>query len=510
MQTSERIKGLFIVPKNSHDTFWGYGHVLWPYLRKREVFLPLTELTVAAMLIKAGWDVRVVDQNIQELTEEDLRWADYALLSGMAIHKESIEETISWCKEVGTKVIGGGPYFTLQTEKTPGVDHFILNEAEIMLPLFLEDLEKGCPKPVYQIEKNDNGEYLRFSDLRETPIPAFHLVNLDDYQTAMLQYSRGCPYACDFCCVCIKDGRKTRCKDPWQFVWEIQALYDAGWKDGTVFINDDNVTGNKQEAPKMLKALAFWQELHGYPFRFMVQCDVTVSDEMMRLFREVNIDRTFLGIETPETASLNDVGKKQNVRRDPVEVVRRFASYGIKASAGFMIGFDHDKRDIFDKMTRFVSALNIPEAMLGAVVALDGTPLSRKLAASGRLLSAFIGENGDHTNFAPKNMSIHELEDGVRRVRTELFTPKNYYERIEGMISWLSPNVKQKVSFRRKWENFLVFGRSISKIGFSGRGHLYWKLILKTLATKPSAITYAVHQAVAGEHYFRIAGTVQT
>ena len=250
---------LFVYPKYP-DTFWSFKHVL-KFIAKKAAFPPLGLLTVGAMLPEE-WQKKLVDLNVEPLTDEQIAWADMVFLSAMIVQKKNAQEIIDRCRVLDKKIVAGGPAFTTQHEEFTGVDHFVLNEAEVTLPLFLKDLAKGCPQKIYTSGQRPN--------ITETPLPLWSLININDYATMAIQYSRGCPYNCEFCDIVIMNGRVPRCKTPEQMKKEFQALYDAGWRK-SVFIVDDNFIGNKSEVKKMLPTLVQWQKEHKYPYTLLTE-----------------------------------------------------------------------------------------------------------------------------------------------------------------------------------------------------------------------------------------------
>jgi radical SAM superfamily enzyme YgiQ (UPF0313 family) len=288
------MKVLFVYPEYP-DTFWSFKYVL-KFISKKAAFPPLGLLTVGAMLPEE-WQKKLVDLDVESLKDDDIEWADMIFLSAMIVQKKSAQEIIDRCRIHGKKIVAGGPAFTTQHEEFTGVDHYVLNEVEVTLPLFLEDLRKGQLNKVYTSDKKP--------DITKTPLPLWSLINSDDYATMAIQYSRGCPFNCEFCDIVIMNGRVSRCKNPEQMQREFQALYDAGWRK-SVFIVDDNFIGNKREVKRMLPGLVQWQKEHKYPFTLLTEAstDLANDEELMQMMSRANFFKVFLGLETPDMESL--------------------------------------------------------------------------------------------------------------------------------------------------------------------------------------------------------------
>jgi radical SAM superfamily enzyme YgiQ (UPF0313 family) len=410
------MKALLIYPKYP-DTFWGFKHIL-KFISKKAAFPPLGLLTVASMLPEE-WDKKLVDVNIKELREEDIAWADMIFISAMLVQEESAKEIIKRCKAQGKIIVAGGPAFTTQHEKFPEVDYFVLNEAEITLPLFLRDLKNNKLKKIYTSIKRP--------DITKTPLPSWNLINSKDYATMAVQYSRGCPFNCEFCDIIIMNGRIPRTKSPEQMVSELQSLYDVGWRGG-VFIVDDNFIGNKTNVKQMLLPLIKWQEEHKYPFQFLTEASLNLAEdeELMQLMSKANFNKVFLGIETPSMDSLKECGKYQNTKRDLGDSVRIIHKNGIQVMGGFIVGFDNDTEKVFDSQIHFIQKVGIVTAMVGVLNALPQTRLWHRLKKEGRLLKDTSGENTDGSiNFTPK-MGKENLFRGYNKIISTIYSPKHY------------------------------------------------------------------------------------
>ncbi len=310
---------VLLVSPQSPDTFWSFKYVL-PFVAKRAVFPPLGLLTVAAMLPR-NWDVKLVDLNVSPLRDTDLRWADYVMIGAMIVHKESVREIIARCRVVGRPVIGGGPLFNAAPEDWNADVHRVLGEAENIIDELLPDLESGQLRQRYEASERP--------DVAHTPVPRWDLIDFRDYVTMLVQFSRGCPYDCEFCDIVVMSGKVPRTKSPAQMIAELDALQRSGWRD-MVFLVDDNFIGNKARVKEFLVELVRWRERTGSRMGFFTEASVNLADdeELLGLMVQAGFKRVFLGIETPIRSSLDECHKLQNSRRDLAESVRTIQARG--------------------------------------------------------------------------------------------------------------------------------------------------------------------------------------
>jgi radical SAM superfamily enzyme YgiQ (UPF0313 family) len=485
------MKILFVYPKYP-DTFWSFKHAL-PFVSKKASIPPLGVLTVAAMLPKE-WEKKLVDMNTADLKDKQIQWADMVFISAMMVQKISAQDVINRCKALGKTVVAGGPAFTSQPEVFTGVDHFVLNEAEVTLPLFLKDLQDGNLKPLYTSTEKP--------DITSTPAPLWSLIRMKDYVTIPVQYSRGCPFNCEFCDIIVMYGRKPRTKTPQQIIMELQSLYDAGWRE-TVFIVDDNFIGNKTNVKKMLPALIEWQKKNNFPFPLMTEASVNLADdeELMGMMRDANFHKVFLGIETPDAEGLKECGKTQNTARNMAHGVKIIQRYGMQVMGGFIVGFDSDTESIFQRQIDFIQKTGIVTAMVGMLNAIPHTPLWHRLAAEGRLRGESTGENTDgNLNFQPR-MGEKKLIEGYQAILASIYSTKNYYRRVNTFIRNYRPSTKTRVTR----EDIFAFFRSMWHIGILSKARIpYWNLIIKTLLTRRRAFPVAVELAISGLHFQRV------
>jgi len=483
---------LMVYPKYP-NTFWSFKHIL-RFISRKAAFPPLGLLTIASMLPKE-WNKKLVDINVRELTNDDILWADMIFISAMIIQMDSTKEIIKRCKTLNKKIVVGGPLFTTRNEQFKGVDHFVLDEAEITLPEFLKDLKNGTTKNVYRSKIRP--------DITKTPIPSWDLINFKDYASMTIQYSRGCPFNCEFCDIIIMNGRIPRTKTPEQIIAEIQSLYNAGWKK-SLFIVDDNFIGNKKKVKEMLKKLIVWQKNHNYPFMLLTEASSNLADdnELMQLMREANFSKVFIGLETPNIDSLNECKKTQNSVRNLASSVKIIQQNGMQVMGGFIVGFDNDTEKIFEAQIKFIQQIGVVTAMVGILNALPQTNLWKRLKIEGRLLKDTSGENTDgNLNFIPK-MGREKLISGYRKIISNIYSPKKYYKRIDTFISNYKPTAKGRIYY----EDLKAFLKSIWHIGIISKSSLrYWKLLIKTIITKRKAFPVAVELAIYGLHFNRVA-----
>ncbi len=475
------------------DTFWSFKHAL-QFIRKRASLPPLGLLTVAAML-PPGWGKRLVDMNVRKLTDADLEWAGIAFVSAMAVQRESACEVIARCKNAGLRVVAGGPLFTAEPASFKDVDHFVLNEAELTLPPFLADLEGGCAAPLYSSTE--------FADTCKTPTPLWELADLKRYATMAVQFSRGCPYNCDFCNVTVLLGHRPRLKTAGQIVAELDALYRLGWRDSVFFV-DDNLIGNKRVLKEsLLPALIEWRKgKTGMNFNTEVSINLADDEELMSLMVRAGFNMVFIGIETPSEEGLAECGKKHNTSRNLIEDVKRIQRHGMQVQGGFIIGFDSDTASIFRRQIEFIQESGIVTAMVGLLQAPLGTRLYQRLAQEGRLLRTFSGDNTDGlTNIIPR-MNLDVLQKGYRTVLQTIYSPANYYARVRTFLREYKPS---KVTAPIGFEHMLALVRSIVRLGILGKARLeYWKLFFWTLFRRPRLFPLAITFTIYGFHFRQV------
>ncbi len=479
------------------DTFWSYKYAIG-FINKKAAYPPLGLLTVAAML-PAGWEKKVVDLNVEELDDDQLRWADYVFLSAMAVQRESATEVIERCQKLGVRTVAGGPLFTTEGKEFGEVDCLVLDEAEITLPSFLEDLQQGTLKKIYTSAEKPA--------LTETPVPAWDLIKMDHYVAMSIQYSRGCPYDCEFCDITFLLGRKPRLKSRDQFIEELDALYHNGWR-GTVFIVDDNFIGNKAVLKKdILPALIDWMERYRYPFKFLTEASINLADdeELLGMMRRAGFKEVFIGIESPEEESLKECHKYHNVHRNLVDSVKKIHNHGIQVSGGFIVGFDNDSSSIFDAQINFIQQSGIVTAMVGLLNAIKGSKLYERLHRENRLLPETSDSNTDFTlNFVPK-MNYNELMEGYEKIVTTIYDPASFNRRVLEFFKEFKPVKRRLTSNELSLRYLKALFKASFYLGILEKGRLYyWELLLKTLLKHPRFFPEAVTFAVYGFHFRKV------
>jgi len=486
---------LLIYPKYP-ETFWSFKHIL-KFVSKKAAFPPLGLLTVAALLPEI-WDKWLVDTNINDLQDKQIAWADMVFISAMLVQADSTQEIINRCKAQGKTVVVGGPAPTTQPERFIGADHFVLNEAEVTLPLFLADWVEENARSIYSSKERP--------DIKQTPLPLWSLITMNDYVTMPVQYSRGCPFNCEFCDIIVLNGQTPRTKSPGQMVREMQSLYEMGWRND-VFIVDDNFIGNKANVKNMLLSLITWQKTHHYPFTFMTETSVDLADdeELMQMMSLANFHKVFVGIETPNIDSLKECGKHLNASCDLEAAVKTIQKNGMQVAGGFIVGFDSDTDSIFDAQIQFIQKTGIVTAMVGMLTVLPQTRLWHRLQAEGRLLGDSTGENTDASiNFIP-NISREKLLAGYQKILITIYSPKQYYARINTFISNYQPHVKARI----RLQDLIAGAKSVWYIGILSKARfMYWRLIIRTCLKNIKALPIAIELAIYGLHFEKISKNI--
>jgi len=478
------------------DTFWGFRHAL-KFIGRKAAFPPLGLLTVAALL-PAAWDARLIDMNVSPLSDQDIAWADFVFISAMTIQKDSARQLFTRCRQLGVKTVAGGPLFTTCHDDFPEADHLVLGEAELTLPPFLEDLARGVPRRIYA-----DG---RRADLTTTPLPRWELIDIDSYAAMNIQYSRGCPFDCEFCDITALFGRRPRSKTKGQVLAELESLNARGWR-GAVFFVDDNFIGDRAKLKKeLLPAMIEWMGANGLPFYFYTEASIDLADDplLMEMMVRAGFEEVFIGIETPHDEGLAETGKVQNKDRDLLACVRRIQQAGMQVHGGFIVGFDSDPSTIFDRQIRFIQESGIVTAMVGMLTALRGTKLHERLAREGRLLGDATGNNTAITlNFTPR-MEPAALIAGYRLILDTIYAPKHYYRRVIRLLREYRPLPKGK--FRVQPGYISALFKSMLFLGVIGRERLqFWKLVIWTLFRKPRLFPLAITYAIYGFHFRKIA-----
>jgi radical SAM superfamily enzyme YgiQ (UPF0313 family) len=472
------------------DTFWSFKHAL-SFVHKKSSSPPLGLLTIASIL-PVDWQKRLVDINIEPLKERDLNWADMVFVSAMVVQRKSALDIIHRAKLARKTVVAGGPIFSGEWEQFPEVDHFVLNEGEITLPLFLADLDAGKPQRVYTTDQ--------YADITLTPVPMWDLVKINHYDSLGIQYSRGCPFNCDFCNVTALLGHKPRTKSAIQIIAELNRMWEIGWRRNIFFVDDNFIGNRKQLKEEILPALIEWRhEKRGC--NFITEASINLADDpqLMKMMTEAGFNTVFVGIETPDEESLKECNKGQNTHRNLVESVKTLQRNGLQVMGGFIVGFDNDTPTIFQRQIDFIQKTGIVTAMVGMLQAPYGTKLYDRMQKEGRLIEEMTGDNADgSTNIQPK-MGADTLKDGYRSLMNEIYSPSKFYERVRTFLEEYNP---PSAPVKIQLAEISAFLRSIWKLGALGKERVeYWKLFFWTLSRYPEKFALAITFTIYGYHF---------
>ena len=475
------------------DTYWSFKHAL-KFVSKKSANVPLGVLTVAALLPRE-WNRKLTDMNVARLKDKDIIWADYVFISAISVQSASVRQVIDRCRDLKTKMVGGGPLFTEDYEHYNEVDHLVLNEAEITLPLFIEDLINGNPARIYQSDS--------FADLTKSPIPDYSLIKPGKYATAGIQYTRGCPYDCEFCDITALFGRRVRTKTPGQVISELDQLFRIGWR-GSVFFVDDNFIGHRKKLKtELLPAIISWMKSNNNPFMFITEASINMADDddLMEMMANAGFAKVFVGIETPEESCLMECNKNQNNNRELIDSVRKIQQYGIEVMAGFIVGFDNDPPNIFQRQIDFIQTSGIITAMVGLLNAPRLSRLYQRLKEEGRLTTKFTGDNTDYSmNFTPV-MDKDELLKGYKKIVNEIYSGKSYYERVLRFLKQYNPVFRDRISFNK----IMALLKSIFYLGILKKHRrYYWKLFFWSIFIKPKVFPLAITYSIYGYHFRKV------
>ncbi len=486
---------ILLISPGYPDTYWSFRHAL-KFISKKAASPPLGLLTIASMLPPA-WERKLIDLNVRPIKEADLLWADYVFIGAMSVQSESAKQVVEQCKKADKMIVAGGPLFTADPESWSHIDHLVLNEAEITLPRFLSDLEKGKAQKIYRTEE--------FADIQSSPPPDYSLITASDYAQLSLQYSRGCPFDCEFCEITALLGRKVRLKSTSQVMQEMDVIYHTGFR-GNLFFVDDNFIGNRKRLKQeLLPAIASWNRDHKYPYTFTTEASIDLSDdpELMSAMASAGFEKVFVGIETPDEESLKECNKKLNTGRDLLESVSAIQSAGIEVSAGFIVGFDNDNSSIFQRQIDFIQRSGIITAMVGLLNAPSRTKLYQRLKNEGRILWTNQGDNTNYTmNFVPK-MKKELLLVGYQKILNSIYSSKAYHERLKGFLKHFKPGAVNRARVNR--ENMLAFMRSVFYLGILDKSRrYYWRLLFWSLSRRPDIFPLAVTYSIYGYHFRKV------
>ncbi len=477
------------------DTYWSFRHAL-KFVSKKAAGPPLGLLTIAPLLPEA-WERKLVDLNVKSLQDSEILWADFVFIGAMSVQAASARVVVDRCRQLNKKMVAGGPLFTADPDSWSDIDHLVLNEAELTLPWFLADLESGRPERIYQTSA--------FADMGSSPPPDYSLIRTSNYAQLSLQYSRGCPYDCDFCEITALLGRKVRLKSTRQIIDELEIIYHTGFR-GNVFFVDDNFIGNRKLLKEqLLPAITSWNKSHKYPFTYTTEASIDLSDdaELMSAMALASFEKVFVGIETPDEVCLKECNKRLNAERNLLESVGLIQSAGIEVTAGFIVGFDNDTSTIFQRQIDFIQQSGIITAMVGLLNAPSRTKLYKRLKEEGRILWTHEGDNTNYSmNFIPR-MDKELLLEGYQRIVQSIYSSKAYNERLKSFLK----NFKPRVASRKRInvENVMAMLRSILYLGILDKSRKdYWNLVFWSLGKRPDLLPLAVTYSIYGYHFRKV------
>jgi radical SAM superfamily enzyme YgiQ (UPF0313 family) len=486
---------VLLVYPETPETFWSFKHALG-LVAKKAAYPPLGLLTVAAMLPRS-WELRLVDLNVAPLTDDQLDWADYVMVSAMLVHKPSVERLALRAVARGKPVIGGGPLFTTSHAAFPQIPHFVLGEAEDILGELVHDMEAGTVHPIYQAVGRP--------DITRVPPPRWDLVNLRHYVTMAVQFSRGCPFECEFCDIIVMNGRVPRTKSPQQLIGELESLRQHGWKD-QVFIVDDNFIGDRRRTRQLLLELIAWRKRTSPQLGFLTEASVNLADdpELCQLMVQAGFNKVFVGLETPCVESLAECHKLHNQRADLEQSVITIQRAGMEVMGGFIVGFDHDRHDIFKRQFEFIQRSGVVTAMVGLLTALPATRLYQRLKREGRIVTESDGGN-TALNFIPM-LDREFLLSGYRELMRTLYEPAVYYRRIRNFLENYRPVGPR---LRLSYADFIAFVKSFWLLGVRHRGRrAYWRFFWSTLLFRPRQFRHAIELVILGYHFRCVAASL--
>lgn len=498
---NKETKCLIVQSEFSAFSFWNYVDIC-EITGAKYPAAPLGLLTVAALLPQQ-WKFKLIDENVESLLTEHFEWADIVCLGGMLPQQQSMLSIIEKAHQFNCPVAIGGPDPTSQPELYKSADYLVLGEGEVTIPMFIQDLENGIEKGSYTSEDK--------ADMTEAVVPRFDLIRFQDYIQVGIQYSRGCPFNCEFCDIIELYGRKVRTKTPEQIIKELQTLFDLGHRGHIDFV-DDNFIGNKRNVKIVLPYIKEWSKTNKYPYYFSTESSINLADDdnLLQMMYDVDFRYVFVGIETPDDEILRLTNKSQNVNKSITESVKKIYSYGMIVNGGFIIGFDNETDQTANSMIRCIQDSGICMAMVGKMYALPQTQLTRRLKREGRLFekdstikdtSTQLDQNTSGLNFVTSRPRLDVLND-YKEIVKYIYDPKRYYERITYTCINLNPANKFKPSFSKILKSIKAFSKVCKIVGFNKiTGWLYWKSIFRVLLKNPKGIEATVNLAAMFIHF---------
>lgn len=497
------VKVLMVWPRFP-SSFWSFGGMM-ELIPEETIHPPLGLITVAALCPKS-WTLKLLDRSFDDLTDADILWADLVMLSGMRVQRDDIRATLLRARTLGKRTMVGGPYASSEPETLLAfADHVVAGEPDEEFAEIAVGLERGYARRLYVVHDKP--------DVSKTPAPRFDLLNLSKYASMAVQFSRGCPFQCEFCDIITIYGRKPRTKSPAQLLAELDALYALGWRD-QVFIVDDNFIGNHKRALELAQSLEPWQNARQFPFLFYTEASIDLAQrpELIRAMVKANFFYVFVGIETPSKEGLAEAKKFQNLRRDPLECIHFIQSQGLWVTAGFIIGFDSDTEDIFERQREFIERAAIPWAMAGFLQAPPTTPLYTRMQNEGRLLKE--GEKAT-SNFDPPNfrtlLPLPVLLRGLRQTLVGLYAPSAFYDRAYRSLQQWETHEQRATPYPLSL-TLAILIRSMFRQGFlSSYRRAYWKFLWQVLThwyRNPPKLTLGITLLLSGHHFIQYAKEV--
>ena len=495
-------KNALLVYPEFETSFWSFKYTL-QYLGKKSPMPSLGLLTLANMFSK-DYNLRLVDMNVRPLTDADLHWADLVCTSTMIVQRKSLEQVIARAKRTGKPVVAGGPHPTSYWEEIADIDYFLLGEVEETFPLFLRDLENGTAKHIYVPQEKPA--------ITRTPLPRYDLINMRAYSSMLLQFSRGCPFDCEFCDITKLYGRVPRTKTNEQMLAEFDLLYDLGWR-GALFLVDDNFIGNRRDALRLLRALIVWQRARNYPFNLCTEASMNLveHEELMDAMIQAGFTSVFVGIETPTPAALIATKKKQNVSKDdpdyPLHAIHTLQGKGFEVMGGFILGLDGDTPEVFDIHIKFIQQAAIAMAMEGLLTVLKGTDLYYRMEREGRLRGDTTGNNmGTHLNFVPE-MPEEVLKAGYKRVLNSIYDRRleQYFARCWTLVQNLDRSrAPRPMETPLHLTEMMRFALASMKQLMSAQGPAYLRFLSRVITHHPDMLREAFALAAKGYHLRKI------
>ncbi|MBI4461494.1 MAG: B12-binding domain-containing radical SAM protein [Acidobacteria bacterium] len=500
----KRIKVLMIWPRFP-SSFWGFQGMISTLIPEKTLMPPLGLITVAALCPKE-WTIRLIDRAFEDLLDTDILWADLVMVSAMHVQKDDVREILGRARALGKRTMIGGPYASSQPEMLLLLaDHVVVGEPDEVFQQIATDLETGTARRLYTIHEKPN--------IQRTPVPRFDLLKIENYASMSIQFSRGCPFQCEFCDIITLYGRKPRTKSTSQTLLELEVLFGLGWRK-PVFIVDDNFIGNHKLALELAQELEQWQKAHDYPFLFYTEASMDLAQRpaLLEAMVKANFFFIFIGIESPSKESLREAKKFQNLRQDPLDCIRSIQQRGLWVTGGFIIGFDSDTEDIFERQVEFIELAAIPWAMAGFLQAPPTTPLYDRMLKEGRL----IEQSAETSNFEPPNfrtvLPLPVLLEGVRRTLLSIYSPPSFYDRaFRSLLNWEIGKCQRPPRYPVPYKLGVVL-RSLWYQGItSSYRKAYWKFFFRLLCRWcfcPQKLWLGFTILLSGQHFIYYAAEV--